>query len=257
MIFFVLLNAYFDACLASFALLAAVRTLEEKKWWGNARSACPKCGHFLSATELFPIFSYLLLKGRCKHCNEKIAQEHFIAEVAGALCGALFAVRFGQNLFALALCHTAFVFLLFSTVTDIKTGYVYDNWAYAMAVTALAIRLLFGGFTAFADGIYGLAAGFSLFFAIYLCSRKKGMGLGDACIMLGIGAVLGLKLTIFALYSTFFIGALYAIPMLVSKKATRKTALPLVPFLAAGTLIALLFGNIALTYLGFGEVWPL
>lgn len=83
------------------------------------------------------------------------------------------------------------------------------------------------------------------------------MGLGDACIMLGIGAVMGLKLTLFSLYIAFLIGAVYSVPLLLTKKATRKTALPLVPFLAAGTMIALLFGNITLAYLGFGEAWPL
>jgi len=257
MALFILLNAYFDACLASFALSAAERTMEEKKWWGAARSMCPKCGHILSAAELFPIFSFLFLRGQCRHCGAKIDRACFWSEIAGAVCGTIFACRFGFNFFALALCHTAFVFLFFSTVTDIKSGYVYDNWAYAMAVTALAIRFLFGSFVAFADGIYGAAAGFSLFFAIYLCSRKKGMGLGDACIMLGIGAVLGLKMTLVSLYVAFFIGAVYSVPLLLTKKATRKTALPLVPFLTAGTMIALLFGNIALAYLGFGEAWPL
>lgn len=253
---FLLLNAYFDACLASFALAAAKRTLADKNWRGLERSACPVCGHTLSAKELFPIFSYLLLKAHCKHCGKKIAAEYIAAETTGFICGIFFALRFGCNIFALSLCHTAFLFLFFCSYTDIKSGYVYDNWAYAMAVFGLALRLVFGGFLAFCDGLYGAACGFSLFFAIYLCSRKKGMGLGDACISLGIGAVLGLRLTLAAVYIAFIIGAIYTVPLLITKKATRKTALPLVPFLSAGVFIALLFGKMLLGYFGFACPLP-
>lgn len=251
MIFLILLNAYLGACLASFALAAAQRTMSGQKWWGVERSVCPACGHILSAGELLPIFSYLLQKARCRHCGAKIGMEYIVSETAGLICGVLFALRFGNNFFALLLCHTAFLFLFFCTYTDISSGYVYDNWAYAMAIFGLVIRLVFGGSIAFCDGLCGSVCAFVFFFAIYLCSRKRGMGLGDACISLGIGAVLGLKLTFVALYIAFVFGALYSIPLLITKRATRKAALPMLPFLSAGVLATLLFGAIVLRKLNF------
>lgn len=240
MFFFALVSGCFGACLASFALAAAERTMQEKKWWGMSRSVCEACKKELSAFELIPIFSYLFLKGRCRNCGAKIPKTCFAAELAGALCGIFFVLRFGCNFFALALCHTALLFLIFSAATDLKSGYIYDNWAYAGCFAGLALRFVFGGFRPLLDGVFGAFSGFALMFAIYLCSRKKGMGLGDAYLMLTVGAVLGFKLTILALYATFIAGGLYAISMLLMKKASRKTALPLAPFLAGGTIIALL-----------------
>ena len=187
-----------------------------------------------------PVFSYLALKGRCKNCGAKIPKSSLWVEITGAVCGLLFALRFQNNLFALSLCHTALLFLTVSTVTDIKSGYIYDNWAFAGCFTPLLLRLAFGGVKPLLDGVLAAGFGFTLMFIIYICSRKKGMGLGDAYLMLSVGALLGVKLTILALYAAFIIGGLYAAAMLLLKKATRKTALPLAPFIAFGTIFSLL-----------------
>lgn len=233
-----IISSYLAACTASFALAAAERTIEEKKWWGAERSKCAVCKKTLGAFDLFPIFSYLLLGGKCRHCGAKIPAECLTAELAGAFCGAFFALRFGLSP-ALILCHTAFLFLLFSTVTDLKNGYVYDACAFTMAAAGLAERFIFGGINAVTDGIIGAAAGFLLLFAIYLFSRKKGMGLGDAYFMTGYGAVFGWKMALLGLYCSFLAGGVYAVALLITKKATRKTSLPLIPFIFAGTMIAL------------------
>ncbi|MDO4952540.1 MAG: prepilin peptidase [Synergistaceae bacterium] len=251
----ILFSAYFGACLASFVLAAAERTLEEKKWYGAERSKCDSCGKTLTAAELFPIFSFLFQKGRCKNCKAEIPRESLIVEFIGVFCGALFAARFCFSP-ALLFCHTAFLFLLFSALTDIKSGYIYDNWAFAMAGFGLAERLLFGGFHALADGISGALAGFALLFAIYLLSRKKGMGLGDAYLMLGFGAIFGWKITLLGLYCAFFAGGCTAAVLLLAKKASRKTALPLVPFLATGALLAVEIYPAVFGYLGITADLP-
>ena len=251
----VLFSTYFGACIASFVLAAAERTLEEKKWYGGERSKCVSCGKTLTASELFPIFSFLFQKGRCKNCGAEIARECLYTELLGAACGALFAARFGFSP-ALLFCCTAFLFLLFSALTDAKSGYIYDNWAFAMAGFGLAERLLFGGLQALTDGITGALAGFALLFAIYLFSRKKGMGLGDAYLMLGFGALFGWKITLLGLYCAFFAGGCTAAVLLLAKKASRKTALPLAPFLAAGALLAVEIYPAVFGYLGITADWP-
>ncbi len=234
-----IISAYFAACTASFALAAAERTLEGKRWQGAERSVCAACGKTLAVLELLPLFSYIALGGKCSRCGAKIPAECLAAEIIGVFCGALFALRFSFTP-ALLICHTAFLFFLFSAVTDLKSGYVYDNWAFAAAVCGIAVRAVFCGGAAVFDGVCGALTGFALMFVIYLASRKKGMGLGDAYFMLGYGALFGLKMTILGLYCAFLAGGCFAAVLLLGKRATRKTALPLVPFLAAGALVSLI-----------------
>ena len=252
---FVLLYAYFGACLASFALVAAQRTLEDKKWWGTERSQCASCGRTLNAAELLPIFSYILLKGKCRSCKAPIPKECFVSELLGAACGAFFAVRFGFS-YAAAVCFTAFVFLFFSAYTDLKSGYVYDGWAFASAAAGLAVRLMSKNTGMLAYGVYGAVFGFSLMFVLYLASRRKGMGLGDAYFMLGYGALFGLKMTLLGLYCAFLTGGCLACVLLIAKKVTRKTAMPLVPFLAIGALFALIIYPAVFAWFGIAADMP-
>ena len=244
-----IISAYFAACTASFVLAAAERTLKEKKWWGAERSACAACGKTLAVYELLPLFSYIVLKGKCSYCGAKIPVQCLIVELIGVFCGAFFAFRFCFTP-ALLICHTAFLFLLFSAYTDLKSGYVYDSWALASAVCGLAVRGIFCGNTAFWDGIYGVLVGGVLMLVIYLASQKKGMGLGDVYFIIGFGALLGLKMTILGLYCAFLGGGCFAMVLLLMKQATRKTALPLVPFLAAGALFSLIIYPAVFTWFG-------
>ena len=172
MLFLAFSSSFLGACLGSFALVLAERTMQEKKWWGMSRSVCDACGKTLCALELVPVFSYLALKGRCKNCGAKIPKSCLWVEITGAVCGLLFALRFQNNLFALSLCHTALLFLTVSTVTDIKSGYIYDNWAFAGCFTPLLLRLAFGGVKPLLDGVLAAGFGFTLMFIIYICSRN-------------------------------------------------------------------------------------
>ncbi|MCD8392291.1 MAG: prepilin peptidase, partial [Cloacibacillus porcorum] len=82
------------------------------------------------------------------------------------------------------------------------------------------------------------------------------MGLGDAVLMLGIGAFMGFKLSLLSLYLGFMCGGLVVIPLLLAKRVTRKTAVPLGPFLCAGMVLSMLFGSKILPYLGYITQWP-
>ena len=68
----------YGAVIGSFINAAAMRTVADKKWWGNERSVCDSCGRILSALELIPVVSYIVLGGKCRTCGKKIAPRHFI-----------------------------------------------------------------------------------------------------------------------------------------------------------------------------------
>ena len=244
---------WLGAALGSFANAAAMRTDAGKKWWGKERSVCDACGRALSARDLVPLLSFVALGGRCRSCGAKIPPRHFFAEIVGAALLSLLAWRFGPApafLFAAA----ALPFAAFHSLTDLYTGYIYDSWAIAMAVCGLVMRLPHG-LSAVVDGALGAAAGFAVIGAIIIVSRGK-MGVGDAMLMLGIGAFMGLKMTLISLYLGFLAGGAVVLPLLAAKRVTRKSAIPLGPFLCAGMFFAMLFGGAMLYFLGFAASWP-
>lgn len=247
----------FAACLGatfgSFANAAAMRTVAGKKWWGRERSVCDCCGRTLSAGDLIPIVSYVLLRGKCRICGGRIHPRHIAAELVGAVLAALFAVRFGVT-FALFFAMSSLPFVIFQSATDIESGYLFDSWTLAMAVCGAALRTV-GGVHAVVDGFLGALVGFSTIGLIILVSRG-GMGAGDAVLMAGVGALVGLKLTIITLYVGFMLCCVVTVPLLLAKKVTRKTHVPLAPFLFAGMVAAMVFGDEILYFSGFLTPWP-
>ena len=248
------ISAFFlGASLGSFACAAASRTEAGAKWWGLERSRCDSCGAALAPRDLVPALSFIILRGRCRFCGARIPRRCFAAElVCGLLC-ALFLLLFGAS-YTFIFSTASLPFLAFHTITDADTGYIYDSWAFAMAGAALTLRLA-GGFPAVLDGAAGAAAGFAFIYAIIFLSRGR-MGTGDAVLMLGIGAFMGLKYTAAALYIGFMAGGAAALVLLAAKKVTRKSAVPLGPFLCTGCAAAVLFGARLMEYFGFAVPWP-
>ena len=241
------------ASFGSFARCAAVRTERGESWHGRLRSRCISCGEAIAARDLVPLVSFIALRGRCRYCGVRIPTLDFAAElICGVLC-ALFYRCFGLSC-AFALSAAALPFLAFHASTDYESGYIYDSWVFAMAGTGRILRLA-GGASAVADGAAGAAVGFCFIALIVFASRGR-MGMGDATLMLGIGAFAGLKLTVAALYAGFLLGCAAVLPMLAAGKVTRKSAVPLGPFLCAGCVVAFLFGARVLPFFGFSAPWP-
>lgn len=248
-LFFTLLGA----ALGSFLNVVASRSVSGRPWWGKERSRCPSCGQGLSWTDLFPLLSWILLKGKCRYCGKPIAIRYFAVEVTGAVIGGSLAARWGLT-FPLAFALPAAFGLLLNALTDLEEGYVFDIFPLVMGGCGLLMRL-FGGMDALIDGLLGAAAGFSVIGGIILVSRG-GMGWGDATLMAGTGSLLGWKFTLLTLYLGFMVGGIIVLLLLAAKKVRRKDAVPLVPFLALGGLLTLLAGPEVLLFTGFSPPWP-
>ena len=241
------------AAIGSFIDAAALRTVAEKKWWGKERSICDSCGRQLTVFDLIPIISYLILQGRCRKCGGPISPRHFLSEAVAGFTGA-FSVWYWGFTYPLLFSYLALFFLLFHSLTDLESGYIYDSWAFAMAAASLLARLP-GGRYAVVDGLLGAAFGFIFIYAIVIISGG-GMGTGDAILMLGVGALMGWKLTILALYLAFMTSGTVVIPLLAMKRLNRKDAVPLGPFIAVGCMLAIFTGGYILGRLGFEPNWP-
>jgi leader peptidase (prepilin peptidase)/N-methyltransferase len=225
-------------------------------------SRCFSCGKKLSWYELIPIFSFLIQKGRCRHCGSKISLQYPIVE---ALTGLIFLLVFwriwgsgfgifGQLIyywviFALFIIISIYdirhqiipnglvyflIFLsLFSFVWDFGNWNLFGNWKLIIENSALIERILSG------------IAFFGLFGLLWFVSHGRWMGLGDAKMALAIGWLLGSVNGFIAILASFWIGAIFGVFLLLfaPKKFKMKSRIPFGPFLGLGALVAFLFGN--------------
>ncbi|MBN1333719.1 MAG: prepilin peptidase [Synergistales bacterium] len=176
-----------------------------------------------------------------------------MVECIGGAMGGIMAWRWGIHPSVVLALITSYLLLL-NSITDLNTGYIYDLFTLILGVSGLAFRLL-GGITPVLDGLLGGILGFSVIALIIVISRG-GMGWGDANLMAGLGAALGWKLTAVSLYLGFMTGGMIAVVLLVLKIVKRKDAIPLGPFLAAGGIMAMVFGSHLISCLGLTPDWP-
>ncbi len=217
------------------------------------RSACPKCGHQISALENIPVISYLFLGGKCKGCKTKISLRYPLIEaLSGALIGAA-AYQYGYTY--AALFAFAFIFALITlTFIDFDTQLLPDD----ITLPLLWLGLLFnlnGGFTDLKSAVIGAMLGYLILWSVYwlfkLVTGKEGMGYGDFKLLGAIGAWFGWQLLPAVILLSSVAGALIGIGLIVFKGQGRSTAIPFGPFLALGGIAALFFGQqLAGLYLG-------
>jgi leader peptidase (prepilin peptidase)/N-methyltransferase len=209
------------------------------------RSACPHCGHRITALENIPIVSYLMLGGKCKGCKAKISLRYPLIEaLTGALIGAV-AYQYGYS-------HTSlFAFILvFALVTltfiDFDTQLLPDD----ITLPLLWLGLLFNlntGFTDLKSAVIGAMLGYLILWSVYwlfkIVTGKEGMGYGDFKLLGAIGAWFGWQLLPAVILLSSVVGAVIGIGMIVFRGKSGGTAIPFGPFLALGGIAALFFGQ--------------
>lgn len=219
------------------------------------RSACPACKTKLKIFDLIPVLSFLLLKGKCRHCNRQISIFYPLIELS---CGILFLLT-ATNLFHPFLENPSFLninflvlilFLLY--ITALIFIFFYDLLYLEISDTILIPIIVIAFFASFIPHPYipntvtallGAAIPLSLFTVQILLSKGKWLGGGDLRIGAFVGLILGIKQVILALVLTYIIGAIIAIFLLVTKKAQRDTPIPFGPFLVSGTILSLFYGK--------------
>lgn len=269
-------------------------------------SACPHCKRPIAFYDNIPVLSWLILKGRCRNCQAGISPRYLLVEV---LTGLLFVAcywHFGWTLSTLKYC--VFSFLLLGLIfTDAETKLLPDK----MTLPGLALGVLFsmivpvndlasqflpgimnlpfsGNISAqivsLLDSLLGAIVGASFIYgagAIYLRWRKtEGMGFGDVKLMAMVGAFLGMKLTVFTIFTASLAGSLFGLATvlvvwlkrtqrfmkrLANAQAARRRAwqsaqvvyrnyqMPFGVFLGSMAMFAFFFGNRLLHW--YGRLW--
>jgi leader peptidase (prepilin peptidase)/N-methyltransferase len=270
------------------------------------RSACPECKEPIASYDNIPVLSWLILGGRCRHCETKISPRYWMIEL---LTGLLFVAcywYFGLTLSTLKYCSFAFL-LLGLIFTDAETKLLPDK----LTLPGLALGLVFSLFVpvndlasqflpgvvnlpmsgdvmarllSLLDSLLGAILGASFIYgagAIYLRWRgAEGMGFGDVKLMAMVGAFLGMKLTVFTIFTASVAGSMFGLTtvLVVWLKRTHRFAkrlanvqaarrrgwqsaqmvyrfyhMPFGVFLGSMAMFAFFFGNQFLRW--YGRLW--
>lgn len=243
--------AVLGLCLGSF-VNALVWRLRTKKDWVKKRSVCTHCGHVLSAIDLIPVFSWLMLRGKCRYCREPITAQYPLVELLTAL---LFVVSYS---FWPAKIEGLEV-LLFGFWLVVVTGFialaVYDlRWfllpnkiiypLIGLAFVQVLLRTLDKGAYVLTDALWGVIVGAGVFYLLFQISGGKWIGGGDVKLGVIIGLLVGGALQAFmVIFIASLLGTLFAVPLLLIKKLKKSSQVPFGPFLIGATIIVYLFGS--------------
>lgn len=216
-------------------------------------SYCMSCGKRLRFYDLIPVVSYLLQKGRCRYCTNRIPVKYPIVEIITAI---LFMVLYYR--YALTIDFLAYAYLLSILVVvffiDLEHKIIPDKLVIAGLIGGILIAVynifipvsLYGDrhwWNPFLGGITG--SGFLLLIVIsgYIIYKSgKAMGMGDVKIFIPIGLFLGWKLTTVALIISFASAGVFSIYVIICRRNKMEDNVPFGPFIALGTLVSLVWG---------------
>lgn len=206
-------------------------------------SHCPSCDTPIRPRDNVPVLSYLLLRGRCRHCDAPISVRYPLVELATAALFAAMAVKFGPHAVLPAYLYLAAIGVALSLIDlDVKRlPNVIVLPSYAVAAVLLGVAAVTGH-----DGdrairaVVGMAAYYGLFLILRL-AYPRGMGFGDVKLAGVLGLYLG-WLGYDALFVGYLLGALLGgavgIGLILGKRAGRKSQIPYGPFMVVGALLA-------------------
>lgn len=207
-------------CLGSFFNVVILRSLSNESIIFPA-SKCPKCGHKLSWWHNIPVFSYILLRGKCYFCKEKISIQYPIIELITAILFVIAYMRFGISV------KTIFVLIFVScfiimTATDIKEKIVDCNIAIILAVAGFVYSFYIGGLNGAISSALGLLAGVVILEGIarlgYLFSKGRAMGEADTYVAGALGACFGINNIIYILLYSLVASMIFIVPIFLYNK---------------------------------------
>jgi leader peptidase (prepilin peptidase)/N-methyltransferase len=231
-------------------------------------SNCPECGRRLAPLEMVPVLSYLLLRGRCRTCENPIPLRVLLVEAATGALFVLLYSAYGLS-FDLALASVYTSILVAIVVIDLEhrlvpNAIVLPAMAFALVMAVAGIwlgmpsfsryGLLWGLLSARGDlalslgqlgaisQVLGGVTAFGIFFVLWLIS-PGGMGAGDVKLAGFAGLVTAFPLAIATVFGSFVLGGIVSIFMLAVGLATRKTAIPFAPFISIAAFVFMVYGD--------------
>ena len=234
-------------------------------------SRCPKCDYRIRWYDNIPLFSYLLLRGKCRGCQAPISIQYPLVELLnGLLTLALFLRFLPERLLANApmeiVVRQGLIFALLFIFCSALVVVTFIDLEHQIIPDSITLPGIVIGFIAsffipqlgWMNSLIGIVAGGgSLLLIAYgyeLVAKKEGMGGGDVKLLAMMGAFLGWKGVIFIIFSASLIGSVIGVGLMLAKNKDGTLAIPFGPFLATGAVIYIFYGrSIIHWYLSMGS----
>ena len=204
----------------------------------TAPSHCMTCGRKLKWYDMVPVFSWLVLGGKCRNCKSKISVQYPIIEGVNGILYVMICAVNGLEWSSVIYCFMASALLVLSII-DWRTYEIPFGINVFLFVLGIAMTILDRG--NLVEHLIGMICVSGLLGILYLLTGGRAIGGGDIKLMFACGLILGWKLILLAFFLGCIIGSVVHIIRMSVKKAGRMLAMG--PYLSAGILLAALWGN--------------
>jgi leader peptidase (prepilin peptidase) / N-methyltransferase len=216
------------------------------------RSACPTCGTLIAPRDNIPVVSWLLLRGRCRTCEEQIPVRYAVVELITAILFGAVAWVWGLDPLLPALLVFTWS-LVVATAIDLEHRIIPNRLTYRLPFVLLPLLVFAAWYDdAWTDLRRGVIAGLAIPLVMFLLSEafrllrgQSGMGMGDVKLAASIGLVVGylggLELVVFA-YGSIIAAVVIAFGLILTGRAKLASRIPFGPYLAVGSMLPILAG---------------
>jgi leader peptidase (prepilin peptidase) / N-methyltransferase len=240
------------ACIGSFLNVCIYRIPREESVV-TPRSHCPHCGKMIPGYDNIPLFSFLLLSGRCRTCKSVISVRYFLVELLTAVLFLLVWLHYGFD------ARTPIYWMMVSglilgTFVDFEHMIIPDRVTLGGVVAGLVLSPLVPSLhdvstplASFVAALIGMAAGAGILWGIGLIGklifRKDAMGMGDVKLLGGLGALLGWQGVLFTIMISALVGSCVGVGLILSRNKEWRSRIPYGPYLAMAAVIWILWGK--------------
>lgn len=209
-------------------------------------SHCANCKHPIKVLDNIPIFSYLFLKGKCRHCKTKISIQYPMVEFLTLMLSLLVAWHFGLTLQMILVLLITW-YLIAITFIDIEHTIIPDNLTMPLLWGGLILNTWLGVFTTAQMAVMGAVVGYLSLWGFYhgfkLVTGKEGMGFGDFKLLAMFGAWLGVHMLPLIIFLSAVIGSIIGISQIIFSGKNKSTPIPFGPYLSLAGFVAFLWGD--------------
>lgn len=216
----------------------------------KGRSSCPNCSHKLNNIDLIPVLSYILLKGKCRHCKQKISIQYPLVEIATASIYMLLLWHFGfnsiQNVVNLIIWCIVSIFVIAAFLYDLDYMQLPDRFmmpAIILAAGLLVYNSTVVGLQTVWPQLLATAIFAGIYFGLWLSSKGKFLGGGDIRVAVAMGLLLTVPQLLVAIFVAYLAGAMVGLVLIATKNKKRTDKVALAPFLIGGLYFGLFFGT--------------
>jgi len=209
------------------------------------RSFCPQCHQPIRSFDNIPILSYLLLLGRCRHCQKKISLRYPLIEIFTCFLSIIIVLHFNFSAATLPALLITWALIVLALI-DLEHTILPDN----ITLPFLWLGLFLSIFSIFQNSescILGAILGYlilwSIFWTFKILTGKEGLGYGDFKLLAMLGAWLGWQALPFIILISSAIGSLIGFYLIIFRGKNRNYAIPFGPFLAVGGWLSLIWQN--------------